>query len=157
MPIHRALLAASLAAALSLGANAFAQGMRPAQGHDGFAAILHSVQLTPSQQSQVHQIMHDARLQNAPVRAQLRSLQQQIEATLFSTGAVSAAQIAPLEQASESLRQQLDASRLQTALAIRAVLTQAQLANASSMQARLASLHQQEHAILSPAAAAAPE
>ncbi len=156
MLINRTLLAAAVTAALAASVGASAQDGRPGAEH-GFAQVLRSVQLSADQKSQVHQIMRSARTQDAPQLAQLQALHQQIEATLLSAGTVTAAQIAPLQQQVETLRQQLDASHIQTALAIRAVMTSAQLATASSTQAKLASLHQQEHAILTSSPVASPE
>ena len=146
MQINRTLFAACVAAALASSVGAVAQPWRSG----GSREILRAAQLTPAQQVQLHQIMHGARLQNAPALAQMQALRQQIQAMMFSTGDVSAAQITPLEGQLETLRQQLDASRIQTGLAVRALLTTAQLARAASVQAQLATLHQQEQAIAAP-------
>ncbi|WP_428395081.1 Spy/CpxP family protein refolding chaperone [Lichenicoccus sp.] len=151
MQINRTLLAACVAAALASSVGAAAQGWHAGGWHSGGAReILRAAQLTSAQQAQLHQIMHGARIQNAPALAQMQALRQQIQAMMFSTGDVTAAQIAPLEGQLETLRQQLDASRMQTGLAVRALLTPAQLARAARVQAQLASLHQQEHAIVAP-------
>ncbi len=150
MSLNRILLAASVIAGLAGSAGAYAQDY-PARAGRGFGGMLASVQLSATQQSQIDQIRSAARTQEAPLHAQVRALRQQIQATLFSTGNVTAAQITPLQQQIEALRQQADAAHIQTELAVRNVLTSEQLATASSMQARLASLRQQEHAILSPA------
>jgi periplasmic protein CpxP/Spy len=150
MPFKRAALVVFAAAGLAASVGASAQGWHP-PGRPGLAGILSAVQLSSAQQQQIHQIMSTARTQNAPQRAQLEALQQQMQATLLSSGDVTEAQLLPLEQQQESLRQQLDVSRLQTEIAIRNVLTSAQLAQAASAQAKLAALHQQERAITQPA------
>jgi len=140
-------LAAGLSLGMSLGASA-----QPAFGSygraDGFGPMFSALQLSEAQKQQIHQIMQTARAQNQPQMTQMRSLQQQMRSTLFSTGDVTAATLAPIEQQIESLRQQLDANRLQTALQIRSVLTTTQLARAASLQSQLSSLHQQERTLL---------
>ncbi len=151
MPINRTFLAAAVAAGLALSVDASAQNWRHG-GPQGFGQILAAVQLSAAQKQQVHSIMSSAHAQNAPLMTQLQALRSQLEATLFSTGDVTAAQLMPMQQQLESLRAQLDASRIQTALAIRNVLTAAQLAHAASVQSQLSSLHQQEHALMIPAA-----
>lgn len=151
MSIHRMLLAATIAGGLAASVGASAQNWRHG-GPEGYGQILAGVQLTAAQKQQVHAIMSGAHAQNAPVMTQIEALRSQIEADLFSTGDVTAAQLMPLQQQMESLRAQIDASRIQTALAIRTLLTTAQLARASSLQSQLSSLHQQEHALVAPAA-----
>ena len=146
MPHNRILLAACVAAGLATSIGAAAQGWHSG----GSREILRAAQLTPAQRVQLHQLMQSARTQNAPARAQMLALRQQIQAMMFSTGDVTAAQVAPLEGQLETVRQQLDASRIQTGLAVRALLTPAQLSRAASVQAQLANLHQQEHAIAAP-------
>ena len=149
MRFHHSVLAASVIAGLAGSSGAYAQSHAShASGTRAFNEILRTVQLSPVQQGQVHQITRAARSQQAPLHARIGVLRHQIEAILFSTGPVTAAQIMPLQQQIESLRQQADADRLQTELALRDVLTSEQLATASRVQGRLASLHQQEHAIL---------
>jgi Spy/CpxP family protein refolding chaperone len=150
MPIKKAALVVFAAAGLAASVSASAQGWRP-PGRGGLAGILSTLQLSSAQKQQIHQIMSTARAQNAPQMAQLRALQQQMQATLLSSSDVTEAQLLPLEQQQASLRQQLDISRLQTEIAIRNVLTGAQLAQAASAQAQLAKLHQQERAITQPA------
>ena len=148
MSISKALLAATLTAGLAASVGASAQGYDHG-GRHGLAEVLGAVQLSSDQQQQVHGIMSAARTQSAPQRAQVQALQQQIDGAMLSPGTTEA-QILPLLQRQESLRQQLDVSRLETALAIRNVMTSSQLAKAAGVQAQLATLHQQEHAVTAP-------
>ncbi len=145
MSLRKALLVVGVTAGLAASVGASAQGYSHG-GRQGLGQVLGAVQLGSDQQQQVHGIMSAARIQNAPQRAQIQALQQQIDSAILSPGTTEA-QILPLLQQQENLRQQLDVSRLETALAIRNVMTSAQLAKAASVQAQLATLHQQEHAI----------
>ena len=149
MSLRKALLAVGVTAGLAASVGAAAQGYSHG-GRQGLGQVLGAVQLSSDQQQQVHSIMSAARTQNAPQRAQLQALQQQIDSALLSPGTTEA-QILPLLQQQESLRQQLDVSRIETQLAVRNVMTSAQLAKAASVQAQLATLHQQEHAVAAPA------
>ncbi len=148
MSLRKAVLAAGVAAGLAASVGATAQDYSHA-GRQGLAQVLGAVQLSSDQQQQVHGIMSAARTQSAPQRAQIQALQQQIDSALLSPGTTEA-QILPLLQQQESLRQQLDVSRIETALAIRNVMTSTQLSKAASVQAQLATLHQQEHAVAAP-------
>ncbi len=148
MSLRKAVLAVAVTAGLAASVGAAAQGYTHAD-RQGLAQVLGAVQLSSDQQQQVHGIMSAARTQSAPQRARMQALQQQIDSALLSSGATEA-QILPLLQQQESLRQQLDVSRIETALAIRNVMTSTQLAKAASVQAQLAALHQQEHAVARP-------
>ncbi len=143
------LLAALVTAGLAVGVDAAARGP-DGFGRDGMSEILAAVPLSDAQKQQIQAIHRAARAQNVSVMAQLRTLQQQMAQTMFSSGAVTEAQLLPLVQQQESLRQQLDVSRMQTAIAIRNLLTSAQLAQATAAQAQLAALHQQERTITAP-------
>ena len=143
------ILAAIVTAGLAVGVDAAARG--PAGfGHDGMSEALAAVQLSDAQKQQIQAIHSAARMQNAPIMAQMQTLQQQMAQTLFSSGNVTEAQLLPLVQQQESLRQQLDVSRMQAAIAIRNLLTSAQLAQATAAQGQLAVLHRQERAITAP-------
>ena len=121
-----------------------------ARGPGGWGAADHvfaSVPFTAAQQQQVDAIMQASRTQTAPLRAQMRSLSEQISAMLLSPGTVTEVQIAPLMQQREAVRQQLDTQAVYEQLAVRNLLSSAQLAQAASVQAQLSSLHDQEHAV----------
>lgn len=148
MSSRKTFFALSMLAGLAASSAAVAQGWHG--GHGGMRAIMSSLQLTSAQKQQIHTIMSDARTTNEPQMQQLASLRKQTESMMFSTGSVTAAQLAPLLAQEESIRQQLDTSRMETQLAVRAVLTSDQLAKAASTQAQLASLHDQEHALVAP-------
>ena len=148
MSHSKLLLAAAVAVGVASSVGAAAQDY----GHPGrqeLSQVLGAVQLSGAQQQQLHAIIGAARSQSAPQRAQVRALQQQIDSALLSPGATEA-QILPLLQQQESLRQQLDVGRIETGLAIRNIMTSSQLAKAASVQAQLAALHQQEHAVAAP-------
>ncbi len=149
MSPKKALLAAAVTAGLAASVGAAAQGYSH-DGRHGLAQALGAAQLSGEQRQQVHGIMNAARTRNAPQRAQVQALQQQIDGAMLAPGTTEA-QILPLLQQQESLRQQLDVSRIETALAIRNVMTSSQLAKAASVQAQLATLHQQEQAVAAPA------
>ena len=151
MSLKQTLLVFSVSAGLAVSVAASAQPMRQ-WDQSGFRGILAAAGLSTSQEQQVRQLMQTARSQNSAQYAQLRALHQQIERTLFASGSVTAAQLTPMVQQEAALREQLEASRIQTALSIRALMTPAQLAQAASAQAQLATLHQQERAITQPAA-----
>ncbi len=128
-----------------------------ARGPGGWGAADHvfaSVPFTAAQQQQVDAIMQASRTQTAPLRAQMRSLAEQISALLLSPGNVTEVQLAPLVQQREAVRQQLDAQAVDDQLAVRALLSGAQLAQAASIQAQLSSLRDQEHAIRASAGSA---
>lgn len=156
MSLKKDLLVIAAVAGLTISASAFAHpGDREGHG-SGLGEVLHTVQLSSSQQQQVHQIVSQAHAANAPVMAQIRALQQQIDKTLLASGSVTEAQLLPLVQQQETLRQKIDVSRLQSEIAVRNLLTGAQLAQAAATQAQLATLHQQEHALMGSAAMAGP-
>jgi Spy/CpxP family protein refolding chaperone len=82
---------------------------------------------------------------------QLRSVHEQRATAILSSGAVTAEALQPMVAQEETLRAQLDTIRLNTELQIRALLTPEQLAQAAATHAKLESLHEQEHAVVSAA------
>lgn len=156
MSFKKDLLVIAAVAGLTISASAFAHpGGRDGRG-SSLGEVLHTLQLSSTQQQQVHQIMSQAHAANAPVMSQICALQQQIDKTLLASGSVTEAQLLPLVQQQETLRRQIDVVRLQSAVAVRNLLTSAQLTQAAATQAQLATLHQQEHAIMESAAEAGP-
>ncbi|HZP44777.1 MAG TPA: periplasmic heavy metal sensor [Candidatus Binataceae bacterium] len=137
--------------ALPLPALAFGpHGMGPGGG-DGMMPmmmLLHHVNLTADQQSQIQQIMQANWQQSKPLVQQLRSIHEQMANELLSSGTVTAANFTTLQNQEEQVRQQLDANMLNTALKVRGVLTSDQLAQAATLHSKLVSLHQQMEALL---------
>jgi Spy/CpxP family protein refolding chaperone len=115
--------------------------------HDGLE-MLHGLDLTEAQKSEVHKIMQANWSQMKPVMEQARTIHEQIVTKLTGTDAVTQADLTPLVQQEETLRAQLDTARVTTALQIRGLLTPAQLAKASSTHQQLEALHEQERAIV---------
>ena len=88
---------------------------------------------------------------------QMHAVHEQIATAMLASGTVTADQLAPLVTQEEQLRSQLDSARINTMLQIRALLTPDQLAQAAATHAKLAALHEQEHAIVHASdSAAAP-
>ncbi len=115
--------------------------------HDGME-ILHGLDLTDAQKSEVHKIIKTNWSQMKPVMEQARTLHEQIVTKLTGTDAVTQTDLTPLVQQEEQLRAQLDNARVSTALQIRGLLTPAQLAKAASTHQQLEALHEQERAIV---------
>ena len=115
--------------------------------HDGME-VLHSVDLTDAQKTEIHQIMKTTWSQMKPIMQQMHTVHEQIESDLFGTAAVTQEQLTPLVQQEEQLRAQVDAAKMSTALQIRGLLTPAQLAKAASVQQQLSALHSQERSVV---------
>ena len=114
----------------------------------GGMEMLHGLDLTDAQKSEVHKIVKANWAQMKPVMQQARALHEQIVTKLTGTEAVTQADLTPLVQQEEQLRTQLDTARVSTALQIRGLLTPAQLAKAASTHQQLEALHEQERAIV---------
>ncbi len=145
MKIRHMALALATLGLLAAGAATAAPMHRGWHG-DGLE-ILHGIDLTDAQKTQVHEIMKTNWAQMKPVMQQMRSIHEQIETTLLTPGSVTQDQLNPLVQQEQQLRAQLDAARVSTALQIRGMLTPAQLTKAASVHQQLEALHEQEHAI----------
>ena len=130
-------------------------GGGPGGWHHG-SPLLEGVTLTDDQKAKVHALMKS---EHGPgsLFAQLRAVHEQIDGAILSSGTVSEASLQPLVQQETSLMQQVEAQRVSNELAIRNMLTPAQLATASSTHAQMASLHQQEHALMNAGDAAQPQ
>ncbi len=115
--------------------------------HDGME-ILHGLDLTDAQKSEVHKIMQTNWAQMKPVMEQMHTIHEQIVTKLTGTEAVSQADLTPLVQQEEQLRTQIDTARLNTALQVRGLLTPAQLSKAASTHQQLEALHEQERAVI---------
>lgn len=118
----------------------------PGGWHHG-SVLLDGVTLTDSQTTRLHALMQAGRADSQSLRDQIRTVHEQIDTALLSSGTVTEATLAPLLLQQEALAQQLDAKRLSSQVAIRNLLTPDQMAAAASMHAKLVSLHEQEHAL----------
>ena len=151
-----AVMAVAGAASFGVAPAADAQGWHHGGGRGDVMAIMHQLDLTSQQKQQVHALMQANRQATQSTRDQLRTVSQQLETTMFSTGSVSSSDVTPLLLQQEQLRATLDQARMTTALGVRAILTPAQLQQASTLHTQLASLHQQEHALMAPGDNGAP-
>ena len=155
--IMRAGVVAGLLAAGAVQAQGMHPGMRGGphggMGH-GYLGFLQGVTLTDTQQARMHDIMHASWQQLKPQMQQLRALRAEIGGDLASTAAISAPQLVALQQQAQTLQNQLDQAKLATAMQVRALLTADQLGQSATVHAKLAALHQQEHAVLSQTPAA---
>lgn len=151
--IMRAGVVAGLLAAGAVQAQGMHGGPHGGMGH-GYLGFLQGVTLSDAQQTRMHDIMHASWQQLKPQMQQLRTLREQIGSDLASTAAISTPQLVALQQQAQTLQNQLDQAKLATAMQVRALLTPDQLAQAATVHAQLAALHQQEHAVLSQTPAA---
>ncbi len=156
MKFRHLIVAAAAACALSAGA-AMAHPGGDWHGGEGME-ILHSINLTDAQKEQARSIEKASWAQNKPLMEQMHAVHEQIATAMLASGTVTADQLAPLVTQEEQLRSQLDSARINTMLQIRALLTPDQLAQAAATHAKLAALHEQEHAIVHASdSAAAPQ
>ena len=147
MKFKHLVLAAATAGLLTAGAARAQPEGHGGWHHDGME-ILHGLDLTDAQKTEVHKIMQANWSQMKPVMQQMHAIHEQIVTKLTAAGAVSEADLTPLVQQEETLRNQMDEGRLSTALQIRGLLTPAQLAKAASTHQQLEALHEQERAVV---------
>ncbi|MBE7210267.1 MAG: periplasmic heavy metal sensor [Gluconacetobacter diazotrophicus] len=123
---------------------------QPGPGHfrHGGGPLLEGVTLSDAQQNKVDALRQAGRTQNRATFEQLRAVHEQIDAALLGSGSVTEATLAPLLQQQEALQDRLEQARLTEQLAIRNILTPDQLGTAAATHAKLASLHDQEHALM---------
>ncbi len=151
MTIKHMLVAAVAACALSAAGAAVAGPHGGGWGGGEGMELLHSVSLTDAQKEQAHTIEKAAWASARPIMEQLRAAHEQMATAMLASGPVTAESLQPMVAQEESLRTQLDTIHLNTALQIRALLTPEQLAQAAATHAKLAALHEQEHAVVSSA------
>jgi Spy/CpxP family protein refolding chaperone len=148
MKLRQTLIAATAMCALAASGVALAQ---PMDGHhhgmEGME-ILHALNLTDAQKSQVHETEHAAWNQAKPIMAEMHAVHEQMAAALTVAGPVTADQLAPMMQKEEQLQSQLDQIHVNAIVAVRNLLTPEQVAQAASLHQKLAALHDQEHEIL---------
>lgn len=118
--------------------------------HDG--GLLEGISLTDDQKTKLHALMKSGHADEKALHEQLRTIHENIDAALLSSGSVTATTLAPLVQQQEGVMQQLDAMHISNEIAVRNLLTADQIAKASSTHAQLAVLHQQEQALHSASA-----
>lgn len=116
--------------------------------------LLRGANLTADQKVQVRQIIANHRTAFRNLFSQLRTVQDQISSKLFSTGAVSEADLTPQLQQVSTLRSQLAEEGLRVALEIRSILTPEQLASAAQLKSQMQSLRNQMKNLLGPRPAA---
>ena len=153
MTFKQKMMAAFAAGALSVSGAAVAQH-GPEMHHGGGMEFLHGVTLTDTQRAQIEQIHKAGRAQMRPVWEQMHAVHEQIETAMLNPGTVTAEQLSPLVQQEEALRSKMDAAMLSEVLQARALLTPTQLAQAADTHAKLAALHEQEHAVMQQSAPA---
>jgi Spy/CpxP family protein refolding chaperone len=112
---------------------------------------LHSLNLTPDQQTQVRSILSASRASAKPLIAQIRQAQSDLADKLAATGSVQAGDIQPQLQLISQLRGQLLQNSAQTTLQLRALLTADQLAKAAQVKDQLRQLRAQMQQLLNPA------
>src|SRR5262249_50121881 len=83
--------------------------------------ILHHVNLTTDQESQVNQIMQASFSQNQPLIQQLHATREQIADKLLTSGSVSSSDFNSLQTQEAKIHQQLAQNMMATALKIRGV------------------------------------
>jgi Spy/CpxP family protein refolding chaperone len=132
-------------------------GDRHGGEHDALM-FLRGVQLTDTQRTQIHELMHDSFASHRTQMEQLHQLHKQIEDAIISTGAADKNAILALQKQASAIRDELDADRITTALQVRALLTPSQQAQIASVHQKMEDLHAQEHALMGdPRPDAAPE
>jgi Spy/CpxP family protein refolding chaperone len=143
-----ALLAATLAPA-SAGAQGWGGGGRGG-GALMLPALLRSANLTPDQQTKMHDILKARRTAARPIVAGLRQAQQDLADKLLAPGTVGLADLQPQLDKITQQRGQLLQNSAQAALDIRAILTADQLAKAADTKDKLRQLRQEIHQLLQP-------
>jgi Spy/CpxP family protein refolding chaperone len=103
--------------------------------------ILHSVDLTPEQETRVHEIMKAHHATFRPLFGELKNAQEAMAERLFAPGEVRAEDLSAQMQRVAQLREQLMQEGLKVALEVRGVLTPEQLARAGEIKGRMKALH----------------
>ena len=145
MTLRRFALALGTAAMLAAPGLALASHTEGGWHHEGME-VLHGVNLTDAQKQQVQSIMQAGKGQMASVAEQMHSLHEQLASAMLSGAPLE--QLTAIQRQEDTLREQMDAQRLAIEVQIRGILTPDQLTAASAQHAKLAALHQQEHAVM---------
>ena len=145
-------LAATLLCAALAPAGAAAQGWGRGRGGEGLMlpALLRSANLTPDQETRMHDILKARRTAARPIVQSLRQAQQDLADRLLANGTVAMADVQPQLDRINQLRGQLLQNSAQATLDIRAILTPDQVAKAADTKDKLRQLRQQTRQLLSP-------
>jgi Spy/CpxP family protein refolding chaperone len=137
------------------GSHAGFQQCRMMGGHggmmDGMSTLpmfLRAANLTPAQQAKVKTIMDANRATMHSQFEQMHTAREQMAEKLFSTGAVTAADLSAQTQQIAQAQQQLLQNELSVALQVRAILTPAQLQRVAQFHQQFESLIKQMHALI---------
>jgi len=112
--------------------------------------MLSGVTLTPDQEKQIHEIMKSGRHDGHESWDKMKSLHEQVEATLFAPGKVDQAKLTSLTQQIDAMHAQEDADRMAVAVKVHDILTPEQLALAQQNNAKIESLQQQLGELMRP-------
>jgi Spy/CpxP family protein refolding chaperone len=145
MTLRITAFAWAAAGLLTLPLAALASPMDGGWHHEGME-FMHGVTLTDTQKQQIHQIAESAHTQMRATEQSLRTVHQQLDTAMLAGETLP--QLLPIQRQEDMLREQIDAQRLAVAVQMRNVLTPDQLAQASAEHAKLASLREQEHAVM---------
>jgi Spy/CpxP family protein refolding chaperone len=118
----------------------------------GFGHLLRALNLTETQQAQVHDAFATFRATVQPLRGQVRAAQQQLTDLLLSPSALDTTALQTAEQQLASLHDDLLQARLTLAKVIRAVLTSDQLTQATQLKEQLRTLETTRRQLLAPQA-----
>jgi Spy/CpxP family protein refolding chaperone len=146
------LLLAAWLVPTSAGAEGFAHGR--GRGGWGWGLMLgvplHSLNLTPDQQSQVRSILSTYRANARPIIQQLRQTQSDLGDRLLGPGEVQAADLQGQLQQISDLRTKLLQLSAQATVDIRNLLKPDQLAAAAQTKAKLKDLRSQMRQLIAP-------
>jgi Spy/CpxP family protein refolding chaperone len=153
------LLTAGVVALTLVAATAFAHprgGMGPMHwggmmGDDAgtlLPMILRGIDLTPEQETRVHEIMQAHRATFRPLFGELKKAQEEMAERLFAPGELRAEDLTVQLQRVAQLRSQLMQEGLKVALEVRDVLTPEQLAKAGAIKERMKALHTEMRSLM---------
>jgi Spy/CpxP family protein refolding chaperone len=111
---------------------------------------LHSLNLTPDQQTQVKSIFSTYRAAARPIIQQMRQVQSDLSDKLLASGPLQAADLQAQVQQIGQLRAQLLQLSSQATLDVRNLLTPDQLTTATQTRAKLKDLRSQMRQLLAP-------
>jgi Spy/CpxP family protein refolding chaperone len=111
---------------------------------------LHSLNLTPDQQTQVKSIFSTYRAAARPIIQQMRQVQSDLSDKLLASGPLQAADLQAQVQQISQLRAQLLQLSSQATLDVRNLLTPDQLTTATQTRAKLKDLRSQMRQLLAP-------
>ena len=110
--------------------------------------LVRKANLTSQQQTQMHDIMTAAKVQQKQLRAQNAAIHQQLADKLLGASTPSLADFSALTTQMQQLHSQQITLGLQTAIQIRALLTPAQVTHIAQIHQQLSNLNAQRSAVL---------